>query len=220
MASYLSLAFLASILIADTYTFVVIKYFKETEGRIKKAIIAALTPAIIFPFTAITKYIVFRKSSEIITPDRAFVLCYFLRGASIVLHRLYCIRRFKTDLEIQNILFEYTTIILSQAFLASYFVMSFDVSPWPVIRASLIRLAISLAIDFVFNIVSVFFQIHFYDISIRKVWLKYWRRHVTANTFIILCMVLYFGTPLVSVFAGNRYKFSKEYILRNCTTLF
>jgi hypothetical protein len=80
MASYLSLAFLASILIADIYTFVVIKYFKETEGRIKKAIIAALTPAIIFPFTAITKYIVLRKSSEIITPDRAFVLCYFLRG--------------------------------------------------------------------------------------------------------------------------------------------
>jgi hypothetical protein len=92
MASYLSLAFLASILIADTYTFVVIKYFKETEGRIKKAIIAALTPAIIFPFTAITKYIVLRKSSEIITPDHSFVLCYFLRArgfdctAPIVLH--------------------------------------------------------------------------------------------------------------------------------------
>ncbi len=77
------------------------------------------------------------------------------------------IGRFNADLEIQNILFEYTAVILSQAYLACYLVMSFDVPPWQVIKGSLIRIAISLAIDFVFNIISVFIQIHVYDIPMR-----------------------------------------------------
>ena len=276
----LSLTFLGSVLLADIYTFVVIKYFKETKGRVEKAIIAALTPAITFPFTAVVKYIALRKSTEIIFPDRAFVLCYILRGGSIILYRTMqsglqniwlfialsvlhgvsnvlskatlnfrmkfwtllvksiinpcCglsleilpldsprIRRFNADLEIQNILFEYTTVILSQAYMVCYFVMSFNVPPWLVIKASLIRISISLTIDFLFHIISVFFQIHFNDIPMRRVWLNHWRRHVTANAFVIVCIVLYFGTPLVSVFADNKYIMpNKEYKLRNCTTMF
>ena len=274
----LSFAFLGSCLIAYIYTYIIIKYFKEKQGKVKKAIIAALTPGISLPVTAIAKYLVLRKSSEIITPDRAFVLCYFLRGASIVLYRtmqsdfqniwlfiglsllhgvsnvlckatlsfrikmwkffIKClnntccgprlevqplnsprIRRFNADLEIQNILFEYTTVILSQAYLACYLVMSFDISPWQVIQGSLTRIAISLALDFVFNMISVFIQIHYYDIPMRKVWLKYWPRHVAANALIIICMVSYFGPSLVSVFAGYKYIW-KEYKLRNCTSIF
>ena len=65
----------------------IIKYFKETEGKFKKAVIATLMPGLLFPLTAIAKYVVLRKSSEIITPDRAFVLCYFFRGAAIMLYR-------------------------------------------------------------------------------------------------------------------------------------
>ncbi|CAB3989533.1 Hypothetical predicted protein [Paramuricea clavata] len=250
----------------------------EKQGKVKKAIIAVLTPGISLPVTAIAKYLVLRKSSEIITPDRAFVLCYFLRGASIVLYRtmqshfqniwlfiglsllhgvsnvlskatlsfrtkmwkffIKClnntccgarlevqplnsprIRRFNADLEIQNILFEYTTVILSQAYLACYLVMSFDISPWQVIQGSLTRIAINLALDFVFNMISVFIQIHYYDIPMRKVWLKYWPRHVAANALIIICMVSYFGPSLVSVFAGYKYIW-KEYKLRNCTSIF
>ena len=274
----LSFAFLGSSLIAYIYTYIIIKDFKETEGKVKKAIIAALTPGIFFPVTAIAKYLALRKSSEIITPDRAFVLCYFLRGASIVLYRtmqsdfqniwlfiglsllhgvsnvlskatlnfrikmwkffIKClnntccgprlevqplnsprIRRFNADLEIQNILFEYTTVILSQVYLACYLVMSFDISPWQVIQGSLTRIAISLALDFVFNMISVFIQIHYYDIPMRKVWLKYWPRHVAANALIIICMVSYFGPSLVSVFTGYKYIW-KEYKLRNCTSIF
>jgi hypothetical protein len=64
------------------------------------------------------------------------------------------IRRLNADLEIQNILFEYTAVILSQTYLACYLVMSFNVPPWQVIKGSLIRIAISLAIDFAFNIIS------------------------------------------------------------------
>ena len=276
----LSFAFLGTCLLAFVYAYVIIKYFTGTEDRIKKAIIAALTPGIVIPVTAIAKYLVLRKCSEIITPDRAFALCYFPRGGSIALYRTMqsgfkniwlfiglslfhgvsnvlskatlnirikiwklitkCInrtcygprlevrhlntpriRRLNADVEIQNILFEYTTVILSQAYLACYLVLSFDVSPWQVIEGSLIRIAISLAIDFVFNIISVFIQIHFYDIPMQKVWLNYWRRHLTANAFIIICTVSYFGASLVSVFASQKYiSLFNESKLRNCTSVF
>ena len=274
----LSFSFLGPCLISYIYSYIIIKYFKETEGKVKKAVVAGLTPGLVFPVTAIAKYLVLRKSSEIIPPDRTFVLCYFTRGASIVLYRtmqadfeniwlfialsllhgasnvlskatlnlrikmwkffikcvnnLCCgpklevrslnsprIRRLNADLEIQNILFEYTTAMLSQAYLACYLVTNFDISPWTVIKSSLTRIGISLVSDFVFNMISVFIQIHYYDIPMRKVWLKYWLRHVTANALIIICMVAYFGRSLVNVFAGYKNTF-KEYELRNCTTIF
>ena len=43
---------------------------------------------------------------------------------------------------------------------------------------------------------------------------------MAANIFIIVCIALYFGTSLVSVFVGNKRLFSAEYKLRNCTTVF
>ena len=274
----LSFAFFCSCLIAYMYTYMIIKYFKETEGKFKKAVIAALMPGILFPLTAIAKYVVLRKSSEIITPDRAFVLCYFIRGASIMLYRtmqsdfkniwlfislsllhgvsnvlskatlnlrikmwktfMKCInntccgvqlqvralntpriRRLNADLEIQNILFEYTTVIWGQAYLTYYLIMSFDVPYWQTIQNSLTRIAISLASDFVFNLISVFIQIHYYNIPMRKVWTRYWIRHVIANALIIIIIVSYFGPSLVRVFEGYKYT-SKEYKLRNCTSIF
>ena len=276
-----SFSFLGICLVAFTYAYVIVEYFTATEGKIKKAIIAALTPGITIPVTTIAKYIVVRKSTQIIAPDRAFLLCYCLRGGSIVLYRtmqsgfqniwlfiglsllhgvsnvlskatlsfrikvwkflvqafnrtICCraklvvlplnsprIRRLNADLEIQNILFEYTGVILSQAYLACYLVMSFDVSPWHVIKGSLMRVAIGLATDFLFNIVSVFVQIHFYDIPMRKVWSNYWPRHVTANAFVCVCIVSYFTPSLVSIFASRKYmSMFKESELRNCTSVF
>ena len=129
------------------------------------------------------------------------------------------IRRLNADLEIQNILFEYTTVILSQAYLASYLVISYDVPPWQIIKASLIRVAISLAIDFAFNIISVFIQMHCYNIPMQRVWVKYWLRHVSANAFMIIVLVSYFGSVLVNVFAHNNHS-STGYQLKNCTTVF
>jgi hypothetical protein len=96
--------------------------------------------------------------------------------------------------------------------------MSYDVATWQVIKASLIRVAISLAIDFAFNIISVFIQIHFYDIPMQKIWMKYWRRHVIANAIMIIVFVAYFGTVFIRVVADNNTL--KEYKLRNCTTIF
>ena len=274
----LSFAFFCSCSIYFLYTYIIIKYFKETEAKFKKAIIAALTPGILFPLTAIAKYVVLRKSSGIVTPDRAFVLCYMFRGGAIMLYRslqadfkniwlfislsllhgvsnvlskatlnlrikmwktfMKCInntccgvrlqvqalntpriRRLNADLEIQNILFEYTTVIWGQAYLAYYLIMSFDIPPWHTIQNSLTRIAISLALDFVFNLISVFIQIHYHDIPMRKVWTRHWLRHVIANALIIILIVPYFEPSQIKVFEGYKYS-SKKYKLRNCTSIF
>ena len=268
-------------LVAYTYAYVIVEYFTATEGKIKKAVIAAITPGVAIPVTAIAKYIVLRKSTQIIAPDGAFLLCYTLRSGSTVLYRTMqsgvqniwlfiglsllhgvsnvlskatlnfrikmwtllvkavnrtsCspaklevlplssprIRRLNADLEIQNSLFEYTGVILSQAYLACYLVMSFDVAPWQVIKGSLMRITIGLAIDFLFNIISVFIQIHFYDIPVRKVWSSYWPRLVTANSLVCICIVSYFSTSLVGIFASRKYmSMFKESKLKNCTSVF
>ena len=201
----LSFVYVGSCLIAYIYTYLIIKYFRQTESKLRRAIIAATTPGITFPMTAIVKYIALRKTSEIITPDRSFVLCHFLRSGSILLYRtmqsglqdiwlfiglfllhgvsnvlskatlnlriklwtsfikyynrICCgptlvvrsldsprIRRFNADLEIQNILCEYNTIILSHVYLACHLAMSYDITHWQAVKPSLIRVAIGLAI--------------------------------------------------------------------------
>ena len=270
--------YVGSCFIAYIYTYLVIKYFRQTESKLRRAIIAATTPGIIFPMTAIVKYIALRKTSEIITPDRSFVLCHFLRSGSILLYRtmqsdlqdillfiglsllhgvsnvlskatfnlrikiwtsfikyfnrICCgptlvvqsqdsprTRRFNADLEIQNILCEYSTIILSHVFLAYHLAMNYDIPYWQAVKPSLIRVAIGLAIDFFFNMISVFIQIHFYDIPMQMIWKKYWRRHVAANCFIIIIYVSYFGSAITLVYSDIDYA-SQGLILRNCTTLF
>lgn len=87
ISSTLSFPFLSSCFLSYIYILINVQKFIETSSKIKKAIIAAFTPGLVFPITAITKYIVLRKCSEIISPDRAFVLCYYLRGSSILLYR-------------------------------------------------------------------------------------------------------------------------------------
>ena len=238
--------------------------------------IAAFTPGLALLPTAVSKYLVQRRNMEIIAADKAFVLCYFLRGGSIGLYRTMqsdfqniwlfiglsllhgisnvlskatlnlrikiwkyfislmnrtrCgatlkvlppdtprIRRFNADLEIQNILFEYTTVILSQAYLALYIITNFIVEPWKIIKSSLVRICISTALDFVFNIISVFIEIHVDNIPMRRVWSKYWRRHLFATFFTIICMISYFGAPLVGVFEAREDRRLK-YQVRNCTS--
>ena len=127
-----------------------------------------------------------------------------------------CARRLNADLETQNILFEYNTIILSQTFLTCHLVLSYEVSSLDVIKGSLIRIAISFMIDFVFNMMSVFIQIHFYNIPMHLIWKKYWSRHVIANAFMLVVYVSYFGSVLIRILADNNYTSR----LRNCTTAF
>ena len=129
-------------------------------------------------------------------------------------------RRLKADIEIQNILFEYNTLILSQAYLVLYLITSFDTSPWPVIKVSLINMAIGLGIDFFFNCISVFIQIHYHDVPMQRVWLKFWKRHVIANAIILMVVLYYFSTIFYTIFETRRNESAKEYTIRNCTSPF
>ena len=87
-------------------------------------------------------------------------------------------RRLKADLEIQDMLFEYNTLVLSQAYFISYQLRSFNVATEPLLYEFLKRTAIGVLIEFIFNCLSNFVQIYYYNIPIGRVWKKYWKRHL------------------------------------------
>ncbi|CAB4001333.1 Hypothetical predicted protein [Paramuricea clavata] len=127
-------------------------------------------------------------------------------------------RRLKADTEIQNIIFENISLILSQSYIVLYTITNFQLSDWSVVKSSLTRIAIGLGIEFVFNFLSTFIRIHWHDIPMTRVWSKYWKRHLFANGIVVAVLVCYFTKPLVAVYqirfhdsgAGN-------YTIRNCT---
>ena len=123
-------------------------------------------------------------------------------------------RRLKADTEIQNVLFENNTIILSQAYLVLYRISSFDLTDWAIIKGSCIRIAIGLVIEFFFNFLSIFVFVHWYNVPIPRVWSQFWRRHVFANAVILVIIVFYFTEPLLTVF---QYQKHEPFPLKNCT---
>ena len=124
-------------------------------------------------------------------------------------------RRLKADTEIQNILFENCSLILSQSYLLLYTITNFKVSDWTELKSCLIRIAIGLGIELVFNFVSILICIHWRDIPISRVWSKYWRRHMFATGITVAVLICFFTKPLLAIFE-NRFQ-DKNYIVRNCT---
>ena len=125
-------------------------------------------------------------------------------------------RRLKADLEIQDVLFEYSTLVISQAYFVLYHIESFKLSVPYFFLEALKRVAIGIGIDFFFNCLSNFVQIHYYNIPIARVWKKYWKRHVSANLIIVMVIVSYFTPVLLSCFQaresganGTLYKVKK-----------
>ena len=119
-------------------------------------------------------------------------------------------RRLKADLDIQDMLFEYSTLVISQAYFVLYHVeLDFE---------TLKRVAIGIGIDFLFNCLSNFVQIHYYNIPVARVWKKYWKRHVFAHMVIVMMIVSYFTKVLVSCFQSRESGTNdRQYIVRNCT---
>ena len=60
-------------------------------------------------------------------------------------------RRLKADTEIQSILFENNSLIISQAYIVLYMITSFENSHWDVVTESFIRIAIGLGIEFLWR---------------------------------------------------------------------
>ncbi|CAB3983267.1 Hypothetical predicted protein [Paramuricea clavata] len=127
-------------------------------------------------------------------------------------------RRLKADTEIQNILFENYSLILSQSYIILYTITNFHLSDWSVVKSSLTRIAIGLVIEFMFNFLSTFIRIHWHNIPITRVYSKYWKRHVFANIIVVAVLVCYFTNPLIAIFQ-NRFHDSGtgNYTIRNCT---
>ena len=100
-----------------------------------------------------------------------------------------------------------------------YTITSFELSDWSVVRSSLIRIAIGLSIEFVFNILSTFVRIHWHGIPVAQVWSKYWKRHMFANGIAVVVLVLYFTKPLLAVFKNGYHDIpvAGNYKIRNCT---
>ena len=127
-------------------------------------------------------------------------------------------RRLKADLDIQDMLFEYSTLVLSQAYFVLYHVESFEFSMLSFLFEALKRIAIAVGIDFLFNCLSNFVQIHYYNIPVARVWNKYWKRHVFAHMLIVMMIVSYFTKVLVSCFQSRESGANdRQYIVRNCT---
>ena len=109
-------------------------------------------------------------------------------------------RRLKLDLDIQDMLFENSAVVISQAYFVLYHVESFELSKSSFFFEALKRVAIGIGIDFLFNCLSNFVQIHYYNIPIARVWKKYWKRHVLAHLLIVMVTVSYFTRVLLSCF--------------------
>ncbi len=118
--------------------------------------------------------------------------------------------------EIQDMLFEYSTLVLTQGYFVLYFVESFKLSFLSFFYESLKRLAIGIGIDFFFNCLSNFVQIHYYNIPIGRVWTKYWKRHLLANFIAALVIVSYFSPVLLSILQARESE-ARKYAIRNCT---
>ncbi|XP_028414589.1 uncharacterized protein LOC114537686 [Dendronephthya gigantea] len=130
-------------------------------------------------------------------------------------------RRLKADMNIQNILFDSNSLILSQAYIVLYHITSFEMSAWTVLKSFFILTAIGLGIEIVFIFLATFIQIHWHNIPIARVWSKNWRRHVFGNGVVVIGVVTYFTKPLITVFQ-NRFQNNpvfgaKNYTIRNCT---
>ena len=127
-------------------------------------------------------------------------------------------RRLKADLEIQAMLFDYGALVASQAYYVLYFVESYQIPMLTFFYESLIRVAIGIGIDFLFNFLSNFVEIHYYDIPIGRVWSKYWKRHMFANFIVVMVTVSYFTGILFTVFQAREAGTGDEqYIVKNCT---
>ena len=127
-------------------------------------------------------------------------------------------RRLKADLDIQDMLFDYGTLVIGQAYFVLYHTESFELSMSSFFFEAVKRVAIGVGIDFLFNCLSNIVQIHYYNIPIARVWKKYWKRHVLAHLLIVMVIVSYFTTVLISCFQARESGTNDgQYIVKNCT---
>ena len=129
--------------------------------------------------------------------------------------------RFVADVSIQLLLTEPTALVTAVGFIQVYTFMYPDMSNPSVpelVWAFFERCATGLAIDVVFNTLSVWLQVRVFNIAVLKVWnSKNWRAHFIANIVFTLMSMLYFTEYL---FAIIRTKMHPHRVAFNCSLPF
>ena len=129
--------------------------------------------------------------------------------------------RFVADVSIQLLLTEPTALVTAVGFIQVYTFMYPDISNPSVpdlVWGFFERCATGLAIDVVFNTLSVWLQVRVFNIAVLKVWnSKNWRAHFIANIIFTLMSMLYFTEYL---FAIIRTKMNPHRVAFNCSLPF
>jgi hypothetical protein len=119
--------------------------------------------------------------------------------------------RFMADIEIQDMLFECTTLILSQGLVGLSLIQTCGNSHLDVLNKSLVRIAIGLGIDFIFNCLSIFIQMRWYHVPLHTAWLNHWKYHMLVNVFALSIILLIHKPSLITA-----YEIQND----NCTSVF
>jgi len=135
--------------------------------------------------------------------------------------------RFVADVSIQLLLIEATALVSAVGFIQLYKFMYPDNLPtseyyfWDLIWGFLVRCFTGLAIDVIFNTISVWLQVMFCNVAVLKVWnSKKWRFHVIANVVSTVMVVLYFSEYLFAIVREkNDGKTAKRFAF-NCSLPF
>ena len=135
--------------------------------------------------------------------------------------------RFVADVSIQLLLIEATALVSAVGFIQLYKFMYPDNFPMSedyfsdLIWEFLERCLTGLAIDVIFNTISVWLQVMFFNVAVLKVWnSKKWRFHVIANVVSTVMVVLYFAEYLFAIVRGkNDGKTAKRFAF-NCSLPF
>ena len=129
--------------------------------------------------------------------------------------------RFVADVSIQLLLTEPTALVTAVGFIQVYKFMYPDMSNPSVpdlVWGFLERCVTGLAVDVVFNTVSVWLQVRVFNIAVLKVWnSKNWRVHFIANIVFTLMSMVYFTEYL---FAVIRTKIHPHRFAFNCSLPF
>lgn len=132
--------------------------------------------------------------------------------------------RFVADVSIQLLLTEATALVTAVGFIQVDKFMYPDnsrISVSHLIWEFILRCVTGLAVDIVFNTVSVWLQVTIFNVAILKVWnSRKWRAHVIANILFTVMSVLYFTEYLfIVVRAKNDHHTAKRFAF-NCSLPF
>ncbi|CAB4001331.1 Hypothetical predicted protein [Paramuricea clavata] len=79
---------LSSYSMAVFYKYAVVKWFNSLDNVLYKFILAMLTPTLALVPTTVCRHMALWRTSEIIEPERSFVLVFFTRAPFIMLYRI------------------------------------------------------------------------------------------------------------------------------------